>query len=91
VSFVLDPTTVGVIFAVVAVGFSVVYAVLISKGIRIGKKWTSLKESELESKPEKSIESDVHMLTVAMDDVKHRLDGIETALDEIRELLRSTV
>jgi signal transduction histidine kinase len=91
VSFALDPTTIGIIFAIVAVIFSIVYTLLISKGIRIGRKWTSLKESELQSKPEETTKSDIHMLAVAMDDVKHRLDEIQAALDEIRELLRSTV
>jgi hypothetical protein len=83
-SLALDPTTIGIIFAAVAVIFSIVYAVLIGKGIRIGRKWTSLKESELQSKPEETTKSDIHTLAVEMDDVKHRLDEIQAALDEIR-------
>jgi cell division protein FtsW (lipid II flippase) len=86
-----DIAMIGVICAIVGFIFSLIFAVLFGRGVRIGRNWIKLKESELQSKPEELAKADLQRLIAGMDDTKHRLDEVQKTLNEIRDLLRSTV
>jgi hypothetical protein len=87
----MDFAMIGAIFATIAVIFSVIWVVLLSKGLRIGTKMVEQKESEPQNKLEESTKADLQMLIAGMEDTKHRLDEVQTTLNEIRDLLKSTV
>jgi hypothetical protein len=82
---------IAVIFATIAVIFSAIWILLLSKGLRMGTKLVEQKESEPQNKLEESTKADLQRLIAGMDDTKHRLDEVQKTLNEIRDLLRSTV
>jgi hypothetical protein len=87
----MDIAMIGAICAIVAIIFSVIWVVLLGKGVRIGAKLIEQKELEPQNKLEESTKADLQRLISGMDDTKHRLDEVQTTLNEIRDLLRSTV
>jgi large-conductance mechanosensitive channel len=87
----IDYGMIGAIFATIAVIFSVIWLVLFTKALRMDTKLTKQEESEPPNKLEESTKADLQRLIAGMDDTKHRLDEVQTTLNEIRDLLKSTV